>query len=104
MKKQKVIKSDVFDICKRIKELDESYYIVYNFDRNRFEVHSNAQRGSSFCFVIPYEQLDARTIEHARRTNIARKDKLIEEIDKANEKRLADIKKETFNHLREVLE
>lgn len=104
MKKQKVIESDVFDICKRIKELDPSYYIVYNFQNNKFEVHSNYQRGNSFCFIVPFDALDARVLEYARKTSVARKDKLIEEIDRENELAEKRNRQQVFDHLREVLE
>lgn len=104
MKKQKVIKSDVFDICKRIKELDQSYYVVYNFQSNKFEVHSDSQRGNSLCFVVPFDKLDARTVEYARKTSVARKDKIIEEIDRENELVQKRSRQEVFDHLREVLE
>lgn len=62
------ITDDVFFIASRLKEIDPTYYVVYNADKRRYEVHSDGQRGSSLCFVVPYDRLDARTIDYALRT------------------------------------
>lgn len=62
------ITDDVFFIASRLKEVDPTYYVVYDPDRRRYEVHSDGQRGNSLCFVVPYDRLDARTIDYALRT------------------------------------
>ncbi len=62
------ITDDVYFISSRLKEIDETYYVVYDTDRRRYEVRSDGQRGDSLCFVVPYPALDARTVEYARRT------------------------------------
>lgn len=62
------ITDDVYFIASRLRDIDDSYYVVYNATRGRYEVHSDGQRGGSLCFVVPFGQLDARTLEYARRT------------------------------------
>lgn len=34
-------------------------------------MHSDEQRGSSLCFVVPYGSLDARTVDYAFKTRNA---------------------------------
>ena len=40
---------DVYNISKRIKEIDKDYYIVYDTSKNKFEVHNSSQIGGSYC-------------------------------------------------------
>lgn len=64
----KVVENDLYFIASRLKEIDPTYFVVYNVRRGGYEVHSNGQRGNTLCFVVPYPELDARTIEYAKRT------------------------------------
>lgn len=79
------ITQDVCDICQRIKEVDENYYIVYNRVLNRFELHDRSVKGRFAC-VLPFDRLDERSVRHARRTRIQRIDALMRELDACNEK------------------
>lgn len=63
------ITDDVFFIASRLKEVDPTYYVVYDTEKRRYEVHSDGQRGNTLCFVVPFGRLDARTVEYARRTS-----------------------------------
>lgn len=78
------IKGDLYDISRRIKEIDKDYFIVYSYVSRRFEVHHRAQRGGSFCLAVPYGALDTRTLDLTRRTRAERKEKLLEEIERDN--------------------
>lgn len=80
------IKSDVFDISKRIKEIDKGYYIVFNRQKQRFEVHHKLQRGGSYCFAVPYKQLDARTLTLTRKTMAKNAKKVFDEIENDNKR------------------
>ncbi len=104
MKIQTVIENDVLDISSRLKEVDLSYFVVFNHERNVFEVHSNQQVRESYCFTIPFEKLDERTIFYARKTHVSRKDELIKELDMQNKKNEEEKIKQTINNLKEVIE
>lgn len=78
------IHSDVFDISKRLKEIDSGYYAVYNHKYKRFEVHNRLQRGGSFCLAVPYLQLDARTVTLVRRTRAERAAAYLAEMEEEN--------------------
>jgi light-regulated signal transduction histidine kinase (bacteriophytochrome) len=75
------ITNDVFDIAKRIKELDAGYEIFYMTTKNRFEVYKEGERMS----VLPFDKLDARTVEYLRETRIENQQRLLEKIDRHNE-------------------
>lgn len=81
------IESDTYFISSRIKEIDPDYFIVYNEGKHRFEVHNAAQGQSTYALTLPFEELDARTLNLVEKTRIANKDKLIEEMERENQKR-----------------
>ena len=84
MKNYIEIEDDVFYIRQRLKEIDKSYIILYNLTRKCYEVHSSEQK-DSYCFTIPYDFLDDRTIDYAIKTRSENRDKIIKEIEKNNE-------------------
>ena len=79
------IESDVFDISKRIKEINEGYFIMYNLDNCKYELHCNNQP-NSYCFSYPFENLDFKFIDMIYKTNIEHIDNIIQEIDNNNDK------------------
>ncbi|MCL1945429.1 MAG: hypothetical protein FWF56_06480 [Firmicutes bacterium] len=82
------ITGDLYDICNRIKQIDESYFLVRNHNLNRFELHSSNQKGNTLCLVIPYSKLDTRTLEFARKTRVERHEKLLKDMDLYNQRLL----------------
>lgn len=102
MKNQVIIDSDTFYISQRLKEIDETYFLVYNFTKQKFEVHSSAQK-DTYCLTVPYKVLDERTIDYVQKTNSANLDRLIKEMDEENEKLQTKREKEAVNYLKEVL-
>lgn len=78
------IKDDVYFVAQRLKEIDKSYYIIFNLSKKCYEVHSSEQK-DSYCFTIPYTQLDERTLHFALKTRRENQDKIIKEIEKNNE-------------------
>lgn len=78
------IDNDCFDICKRLKIIDTSYIVFYNLKRMCYEVHSFLQYKSSFCFTVPYSELDERTLDYAVKTRSENRDKIIAEIEENN--------------------
>lgn len=91
------IESDVFDICERIKKIDENYFVLFNLNSNKFEIH-NSKLKNSYCLTIPYGQLDSRTIELLHSTDIRNYDKIIKNLDTENEKN----EKQAFEKVKEI--
>ena len=103
MKNQMTIFSDTYYILERLKEIDESYFIVFNFEKGKFEIHSSNQIGSTYCLTVPYATLDERTIDLVRKTNHIYLDELVKEMEEENEKSLKQKEKDAVNSLKEVL-
>ncbi len=80
------ISQDLFSIASRIKEIDSAYTIFYNKKLCRYEVHNEKQRGNTLCFVVPFDDLDARTLEMVYATRVQNAEKLLQEIEQHNEK------------------
>ena len=75
------IKEDLFNIAQRLKEIDGRYILYRNLRLNRFEIHANG----ALQIVVPYAELDARTLSLVRSTRLEYADKLIRQIDKEND-------------------
>lgn len=77
------ITNDLFRIAERLKQINPKYVVFRNTAAHRFEVHNNS-RATNACnntvalrpctmsleFVIPFNELDSRTLEYARVTRI----------------------------------
>ena len=78
------VECDTFFIAKRLKDIDQSYEVYYNLSTQSYEVHSTEQAFNSYCFKVPYPNLDERAIVYAQRTRMANRDKIIAEIERDN--------------------
>lgn len=87
------IYSDLYDISSRLKEIDEGYELFFNPPKNRFEVHS----AFGLEVVVPYRQLDARTLTHVRKTRISNRQKIVDEIERENRKAEEQKRKEIID-------
>ena len=100
------IESDVFDIIKRIKEIDKDYFVVYNTNSKKFEIH-NSRLVNSYCLTIPYKNLDARVLNLIYKTATKNYDNIIKEIDIGNEaiekKQMEKTKEISDYKIREIL-
>lgn len=84
MKKSFEVDSDCLDIVKRIKAIDEDYFVVFNQNNQTFELHSRTQYGDSYCLTFPYDTLDERVVDFVLKTRVQNSDKLFEEMEKEN--------------------
>ncbi len=102
MKKSFEIESDCLDIVKRLKSIDKDYFVVYNLQKQAFELHSHAQR-ITYCLTFPYETLDERAIVLTLKTRVQNSDALFAEMEADNERlRQAKIA-QVFNDFKEKL-
>lgn len=84
MKGLRLISGNCFDIPQRLRGIDDDYRIYYNPQRAVFELH-NLRHVPTLQLVLPYSQLDCRTVEYVRRTRIDRIMSEIEGIDEHNQ-------------------
>ena len=75
------IKSDVFDIADRIKEVDEEYRLYYDPESMRYEVHKRDE----ICITWT-EPLSAALIVKLRETHVRRRLALLAEIERSEER------------------
>lgn len=96
--------TDPFFICQRLKEIDKSYFVMFDLEKKNYQLHSSEQRGNSYCLTFPFDCLDARAVEHARKTRVENEEKIIEEIDRENKRLEKKLINEEINRLKEALE
>ena len=95
---------DVYNISKRIKEIDKDYYIVYDTSKNKFEVHNSSQIGGSYCLTLPFTSLDERTLKYVRKTSSANIDCILNQIENDNNILKSAEKTSAFNVAYEAIE
>ncbi|MGD9901014.1 MAG: hypothetical protein AB7S44_00560 [Spirochaetales bacterium] len=84
--KYKKIMDDTFNISKRIKNIDKNYIIKWNYFKSRYEIFYSTPKKEVLELVLPFKDLDYRTIEHLLKTKRENLEKLTAEIEKNNKK------------------
>ncbi len=98
------ILSDVFNISKRIKNIEKSYYVVFDTSTSKFEIHSSSQIGSSYCLTVPYDCLDERTLKFVRSTQTKNLEEILEKLDNDNKLLESAEKSRAFSYVEDALE
>lgn len=80
------ITNDLFDIAARLRSVDGNYRVFYDTVGKKYQVHNVAQRGSTLAFIVPFDALDARTVEYARYTGVNNAETLFAQTEKDNER------------------
>lgn len=97
------ILTDNYFINQRLHEIDKNYYIIFNTNTKKFEIHNSGQELNSYCLTLPFNSLDERTIEYVQKTNITNIDKLIAEIDNQNAKNEQRKNKDIIDKIKESI-
>lgn len=92
-----LVEHDLYGIAERITAIEDGYFIVYDTREGRYEVHSADNKGSTYCFTVPYDALDCRTLDYCERTLVAKTDKLLKEMERNNEK-IDETKRKDFKN------
>lgn len=79
------IKSDVFNICNRVKKIDRGYFILFNLEKCCYELHNSNQKGNSYCLTL-YGNLDNRLINKIYESDIKNAKYIFEKIENENKK------------------
>ena len=99
------IDDDVFEISKRLKEVDEGYFVMFNTDRNVFEIHYRYQP-NTYCLSVNCEDFHAGVLDLIKSTSIANIDNIIREIDNYNRVNVTNAHNANKNyidyHVREI--
>ena len=78
------IKSNVYHIPERLKEIDPSLFVVWNNKNKRIELHSTENKGNTFYMALPFNELDSRTIDYVHHNMRIREQGLLKHIDAHN--------------------
>ena len=97
------IYTDNLFVCERLREIDPSYFVVFNTKDKKYEIHSKGQADNTYCVGLPFSALDERAVEYVLKTRVQNVDKLIKEIEKNNQKIEKNNKKQIKEKIEEVL-
>ncbi len=93
------------EIPERLRAYDPQLFVVLNIKTNRFEIHSLANVGNTFCLAVGMDELDARLLHTVRKCNLkTRGPEIFREIDYENEKLEKSIERKRQNDLMGVAE
>lgn len=84
-------------IAERLREVDDTLFVVRNTLEARFEVHCLEHSPDTIAWVVPWQQLDERTIRKARENRVERQWDLLRRMDERNE-RWRDSKQRDFRN------
>lgn len=81
------METGVYSIPERIEEIEPALFVAFNSAKQQYEVHSLNNLGSTLCFAVPYEELDARVLYMFRKSNVRTRGikAILREIDGYNE-------------------
>lgn len=91
--------SDVYNISKRVKDIDKNYYVVYDTSKQKFEIHNSKQIGSSYCLTIEKNQLDERVLKLVLKSKSANIDEILEQIENDNKNLESANKSSAFSNV-----
>lgn len=77
---------NVYDIPARLKSLSRSFFVMFNTLTQKFEIHSSDDPYDTFECALPFDELDARAIEYARKYSAARLEETAREVELHNER------------------
>ena len=105
-KMYELVTSSVFDIPQRLRAYDKSLFIVRSLAKDTFEVHSTDNKGgSTYCFTVPYPQLDGRVIDIAMRGDMKGNGlRFMQDVLKEEERMIEQQEKERRNFTRDFAE
>lgn len=78
------IENDLYDIVKKIRQIDKNYFVIFDDKKRSFELHNSTQKNDSYALTFPYEELDFRAYNYVHYTKIENMKKLVDEIDSHN--------------------
>lgn len=80
-----LISNDLYQIAKRLKRINPKYQVFRESATGRVEVHTSPRPCAlSLEFVVPFTELDERTLEYAQKTRIENFDVLEADVARTN--------------------
>lgn len=92
------VRDNVHDIPRRLQEIDSGYFVMFNSDNQKFELHHEDQ-DFTYCLTFPFDVLDGRAIDYALERRIERFNEIMRQMDENNRKVEEDGRKERDNQI-----
>jgi hypothetical protein len=92
-----IINDNVYNIPQRLKDYDSRFFVVRNHKKQKYEVHYEDNKTSSYCFTVPYNELDVRTIYYLQENDVARLGKEVFNPIHESDERLEQNKQKNWN-------
>jgi len=80
-----LVESHALDMPRRLREIDPGYFILFNPENQRYELHHEEQE-TTYCLTFPFSELDGRAEDYTREMRIERIKDIYSEIKAHNEK------------------
>ena len=77
----------MFGVCRRLKSVDDGYFVFLNYKTGKFEVHNRHSHPNTLCLVLPFETLDERTVNRVLYTRAERAKQIVEQMEQENRAR-----------------
>ncbi|MDE7164526.1 MAG: hypothetical protein K2O04_03790 [Clostridiales bacterium] len=95
----RVIDDDMFGVCRRLKSIDDGYFVFLNYKTGKFEVHNRNDAPHTLCLVLQYDVLDERTVRHVLYTRAERARETLERMERENARLDAERRHRTIQKL-----
>ena len=95
----RVIDDDMFGVCRRLKSIDDGYFVFLNYKTGKFEVHNRHDAPNTLCRVLQYDRLDERTVRHVLYTRAERAREALERMERENARIEAERRRQLINKL-----
>ncbi len=98
----RVIDDDMFGVARRLKSIDDGYFVFLNYKTGKFEVHNRRVRPSTLCLVLPFDRLDERTVNRVLYTRAENVKRIIADMERENAKTEKDRKYNAMKKLENI--
>lgn len=88
----RVIDDDLFGVARRLKSIDDGYFVFLNYKTGKFEIHNRRQRPNTLCLVLPFDRLDERTVNRVLYTRAENVKRIVADMERDNARREVDNK------------
>ena len=78
------VKTSVAFIPERLKEIDDRFFVMFNIQESKFEVHVRGQENTTYGCTLPFDELDGRALYYVRRFSQERFEQTIREMEESN--------------------
>jgi hypothetical protein len=95
------VENNVYDIPNRLREINPNFFVMFNPDIQKYELHDRSQM-VTHTITFPFDELDGRCIDYTRERLVERADILFKQMQEKNAKIEADKKNSFLDNAGEI--